>query len=214
MTDVRADETTADDTQDAPAAARRTRRGRWVAAVVVLGLLLVAAWQAAARTSRVEPGGVAQVSGGLALPDCVPSGNLWASFDDDEEVLAAQTIRNPSPWPVTVSTGDSEAYLLEPRSDDQDEQGSITSASGGVPDAARESVVVPGGQEATLWIHNPQRGVPPGSIWYTYDGVSLTVRALGIEREVWVPFSAGVLQVGGSQDSAVLSEALEGACAG
>lgn len=215
MTDVRTPGRATDQPEDT-AAIRRPRRGRWIAAVLVLLVLLgVTAWQVAARTARIEPGGVSWVDGGLVVPDCVPTGNLWASFDEDEEVLAAQTIRNSSPFPVTVTSQDPATHRLEPRGDEPYEQGSITGTSGDVPEAAEGSVVVPPGQDVTLWIHDPQgETLGSSSVWYTFDGVSLTVRALGVERDVWVPFSAGVLQVGGPQDSADLGRALEAVCAG
>lgn len=190
------------------------RRGRWVPVMLVVALLVgVAAWQGVARIGRIETG-PATMSDGLDLPDCIPQDGYWTSFATDEDVVAAHTLDNPSPWPVTVISTDPEAYRFQPLSEDPALDSMFAySVAGVVPDGTLSSVVVPPGRSVALWIINPQGVVVRGStVRYSFDGVPLRVRSLGVEREVYVPYQGTLYVGGGSRDSAELSEALAEAC--
>lgn len=74
---------------------------------------------------------------------------------------------------------------------------------------------MPPGRSVALWIVNPQGNIVSGSsVRYSFDGVPLKVRSLGVEREVYVPYQGTLYVGGGSRDSAELSEALAEACSG
>jgi hypothetical protein len=190
------------------------RRGRWVPVTLVVALLVgIAAWQGVARIGRIDTG-PATMSDGLDLPDCIPQDGYWTSFATDEDVVAAHTLDNPSPWPVTVISTDPEAYRFQPLSEDPALDSVFAySVAGVVPDGTLSSVVVPPGRSVALWIINPQGVIVRGStVRYSFDGVPLRVRSLGVEREVYVPYQGTLYVGGGSRDSAELSEALAEAC--
>jgi hypothetical protein len=193
----------------------RRRRRRWIPISLVVALLLgIAAWQGAARTGRIDTGSATISEGGLDLPDCVPQDDYWRSFGANEDVVVAHTLRNPSPWPVTVTSTDPEVYRFEPLDDDPAQDTVFAgSATGGVPDGTQSSVVVPPDRSVAMWIDNPQGDVTSGSmVRYSFDGVPLRVRSLGVEREVYVPYQGTLYVGGGSQDSVELGKALEEAC--
>jgi hypothetical protein len=197
----------------APAAVRR--RGRWVPVTLVVALLVgVAAWQGLARVGRIDTGFATLSERGLELPDCIPQDGYWTSFATDEDVVVAHTVRNPSPWPVTVISTDPEVYRFQPLSADPALDTAFgASPPGGLPEETRGSVVVPPGRSVVMWIHNPQGDIIRGStVQYSFDSAPLRIRSLGVEREVHVPYQ-GTLYVGGSaRDSAQLGKALEEAC--
>jgi hypothetical protein len=198
------------------AATPSRRRRRWIPATLVVALLVgIAAWQGAARIGRIETGSAAMSEGGLVLPDCIPQGDYWTSFGGAEEVVVAHTVRNPSPWPVTVISTDPEVYRFEPL-DESPAHDTVfgDSPSGGVPDGTRNAVAIPPGRSVAMWIHNPQGEVASGStVRYDFAGAPLRLRSLGVEREVFVPYQGTLYVGGGSQDSEELGEALEEACA-
>lgn len=192
------------------------RRRRWIPLTLVMALLVgVAAWQGAARIGRIDTG-PAMMADGLDLPDCIPQDGYWTSFATDEDVVAAHTLDNPSPWPVTVISTDPEVYRFAPLQEDPALDSVFGgSAAGVVPDGTQSSVVVPPGRSVALWIINPQGNIVSGSsVRYSFDGVPLKVRSLGVEREVYVPYQGTLYVGGGSRDSAELSEALAEACSG
>ena len=206
-------ETAAHSSAAAPAARLVRRRRGWIAGAVVVALLAaVVAWQVAARSVTVERGGVS-ITSGVELPDCLPS-EFWAMYYGNEDVVVAHTVRNPSPWTVTVTSPDPEVYRLEPASTESTsgwmfEEG----ADGGAPDDAGASVAIPPGGQTALWIVNPQSDAPTsGMVWRWWDSTTLTVRALGVEREVTVPLP-GTLYVGGAADRDGIERALQQACA-
>lgn len=191
------------------------RRGRWIPLTLVVALLAgVAAWQGLARIGRIDTGS-ATMSGGLDLPDCIPQGDYWTSFGTDEDVVVAHTLRNPSPWPVTVVSTDPEVYRFQPLSEDPAMDHTFAASDvGSLPEGTQSSVVVPPDRSVALWIHNPQGDIIRGStVRYSFDGALLKVRSLGVEREVHVPYQGTLYVGGGSRDSAELSAALEEACA-
>jgi hypothetical protein len=194
----------------------RRRRGSWIPVTVVVALFVgIAAWQGVARAGRIETGS-ASMSGGLVLPACIPSEGFWASFQADEEVVVAHTVRNPSPWPVTVISTDPEVYRFEPLEEDPaDDMLFATSPSDGVPAGTKSSVVVPPGREAGMWIVNPQGDMSIGPLgWRYFDGAPLRIRSLGVERDIYVPYHGTLHVGGGSRGSDKLSKALEEACSG
>lgn len=180
--------------------------------MVVALLVGIAAWQGVARLGRIETGS-SSYSLGMSLPGCLPSGNFWLMFGSDDDVVAGQTVRNPSPWPVTVISTDRDVYRFEPMPDDQRDDTMFVErpADGGVPDDTQTAVVIPPGREAVMWIVNPQGDahIERGG-WQGYAGAPLRVRSLGVERDVHMPYQ-GMLYVGGI-DSDSLGEALQEAC--
>lgn len=194
----------------------RRRRWRWIPVTLVVALLVgIAAWQGLARIGRIDTGSAA-MSDGLVLPGCIPQDDYWASFGTDEEVAVAHTLRNPSPWPVTVISTDPEVYRFEPLNEDPTLDGTFAGGvAGSVPDGTQSSVVVPPDRSVAMWIHNPQGNVVSGStVQYSFDGAPLRVRSLGVEREVNVPYHGTLYVGGGARDSAELGKALEEACSG
>ncbi|MGI5188398.1 hypothetical protein ACQEVI_09670 [Promicromonospora sp. CA-289599] len=192
------------------------RRGRWIPLTLVVALLVgVAAWQGAARIGRIDTGPAA-ISGGLDLPDCIPQDDYWTSFGTDEEVVVAHTLRNPSPWSVTVISTDPEVYRFEPLSEDPSGDDTFAAGdAGSPPEGTQSSVVVPPDRSVVMWIHNPQGNIVSGSsVRYSFDGVRLKVRSLGVEREVYVPYQGTLYVGGGSRSSEELSAALAEACSG
>lgn len=198
----------------------RARRSRWITGTVVVALLVgVVAWQLVARTvARVELGSFSHNGAGATLPDCVPGDGTWSMFGYDEDVVVVQNVRNPSPWPVMVISADPDAYRFEPMADQaRDDHATVASPAEGMPDPAATSdrVVIPPDREAVMWIINPQgdRSSEAGG-WITFDGAPLTIRALGVEREFYLPFR-GMLSVGGAEATAAgLDHALQEACKG
>jgi len=193
----------------------RRRRGSWIPIAVIVALFVgVAAWQAVARIGRIETGS-ASMAGGLVLPACIPHDDFWASFHEDEEVVVAQTVDNPSPWPVTVRSTDPEVYRFEPLDDDPvDDMTFGGSPDDGVPDGTVRSVAIPPGRSVGMWIVNPQGDTSMGPFgWRYFDGAPLRINSLGLERDVYLPYH-GTLYVGGSQGSDELSSALQEACQG
>lgn len=176
-------------------------------------LVGVAAWQGVARIGRIDTGSAA-MSGGLDLPDCIPQDDYWTSFGTDEDVVVAHTLRNPSPWPVAVVSTDPEVYRFQPLSEDPAMDHTFAASDeGSLPEGTQSSVVVPPGRSVALWIHNPQGEITRGStVRYSFDGVPLKVRSLGVERELVVPYQGTLYVGGGSRDSAELGKALAEAC--
>ena len=199
---------------------RRSRRWVRIAGGVVIVALVVSvvAWQLAARTAEVEPGSFSNSGAGATLPDCVPSDSgIWSMFGTDEDVVVLQTVRNFSPWPVTVISTDPEAYRFEPMADDfREDYTFVQDASDGPPPTTETSdrVVIPPDREAAMWIINPQGDLPPADGWRSFDGAPVKLRALGVERDFYLPFR-GTLTVGGDEATAGrLDRALQEACEG
>ena len=191
------------------------RRGRWVPVTLVVALLVgVAAWQGVARVGRIDTGPATLSEHGLVLPDCIPQDDYWTSFGTDEDVVVAHTLRNPSPWPVTVISTDPEVYRFEPLSGDPTMDNTFAAIDvDGPPVETQSSVVVPPDRSVVMWIHNPQGDIVSGSgVRYSFDGAPLKVRSLGVEREVYVPYQGTLYVGGGSWSSEELSAALEEAC--
>lgn len=198
---------------------RRPRRwvritGGVVVAVLVAGL---AAWQIAARTTEVEPGSSSHRGAGASLPDCVPFDDIWAMFGNDEDVVAVQAVRNSSPWPVTVMSTNPEAYRFEPMPDDfREDHLLLKDPADGPPSTTETSdrVVIAPGREAAMWIINPQGDLSYDGGWGAFDGAPVKLRALGVERDLHLPFH-GTLTVGGDEaTTARLDRALQEACEG
>ncbi|MEV0892003.1 hypothetical protein [Promicromonospora sp. NPDC050262] len=192
---------------------RRSRRTAWIvgAAVVVVALVAgIGVWQYAARSTRIVAEGVT-LSGGMAFPDCLPRMAL-AVYGTSDDVVVGQTLRNPSRWPVTVTSSDPEVYRFEALSDDPDDHSAVSSADGAEPADTSGQVVLPPGREATMWIVDPQRGsVQDSGVWYSFDEVPVTLRTLGVERESSLQLP-GTLYVGGGKDGDQLGAALQEAC--
>lgn len=189
----------------------RSRRTAWIvgAAVVVVALVAgIGVWQYAARSARIVAEG-ATLSGGMAFPDCLPRMAL-AVYGTGDDVVVGQTVRNPSRWPVTVISSDPEVFRFEAVSD---EPAGVSSADGASPADTSGQVVLPPGREVTMWIVDPQRGSVEDSstVWYSFDEVPVTLRALGVERESSVKLP-GTLYVGGGKDSDRLGSVLQEAC--
>ncbi|GAA2243437.1 hypothetical protein GCM10010413_52820 [Promicromonospora sukumoe] len=182
-------------------------------AVVVVALVAgIGVWRYAARSAQVEASGVTRHAG-MALPDCLPDMAL-AVYGGGDEVVVAQSVRNVSPWPVTVISQDPEAYRFEALSDDPADDTAVTGGTdGGAPAGTSDRVVLPAGRGVTMWIVDPQRGsVQESGVWYEFDQVPVTVRALGVERESSLRLP-GTLYVGGGADGGDrLGEALQEAC--
>ncbi|MFD7310945.1 hypothetical protein [Promicromonospora sp. NPDC059942] len=190
---------------------RRSRRTAWIvgAAVVVVGLVAgTGVWQYAARSTRIVAEG-ATLSGGMEFPDCLPRMAL-AVYGTTDDVLVGQTVRNPSRWPVTVTSSDPEVYRFEVPSDGP---AGVSSADGAPPADASGQVVLPPGGEVTMWIVDPQRHSIQDSttVWYEFSEVPVTLRTLGVERESSVQLP-GTLYVGGGKDGDQLGAALQEAC--
>lgn len=197
------------------------RRRRWVritVSVVVAVLVAgVVAWQIAARTSEVELGSASNSGAGATLPGCVPADEIWSMFGNDEDAVVVQTVRNPSPWPVTVISTDPEAYRFEPMADDfRDDYLFIKNPADGAPDASETSdpVVIPPDREAAMWIVNPQGDNSYTDGWGLFDGAPVKLRALGVERDFHLPYR-GKISVGGDEATTDrLDRALQEACKG
>jgi len=199
----------------------RRRPRRWVritggvaAGALAVGLVV---WQVAARTSEVESGSYSNSGAGATLPDCIPAdGDIWSMFGTDEDVVVLQTVRNPSRWPVTVISTNPEAYRFERMADDAREDHSfVQTVAEGAPDAAETSdrVTIPPNREAALWIIDPQGDLSSVDGWYTFEGAPVRLRALGVERDFYLPFR-GTLAVGGAEATTTrLGRALQQACA-
>jgi hypothetical protein len=201
-----------------PTPAPPPRRRRWIPVTIVVALLVgIAAWQGVARIGRVETGSASNGGAGMALPSCVPSGDMWAMFGSEEDVVVVQTVRNPSPWPVTVTSTEPDVVRFEPVSDDP--MGDLLldkDPRDGAPDTTVEQVVIPAGREAPMWIVDPLRGrntEDERGSWYGRFGTPVTLGSLGVERTVYVEFPGG-LYIGGIPDTTELGEALEEACEG
>lgn len=195
----------------------RRRHGRWVPIVVVVALVVgIGGWLGAAHIGRVETGSATMAEAGLVLPDCVPHDDYWTSFDETEDVVVAHTVHNPSPWPVTVISPDPEVYRFQPVGDDLALDTQFAAGpSDDFPAGTQSSVVLPPDRSVAMWIVNPQGNVIQNSlVRYTFDGVPLKVRSLGVEREVFMPYRGLLYVGGGSQSSEELSAALEEACKG
>ncbi|MFJ3407900.1 hypothetical protein [Promicromonospora sp. NPDC090134] len=195
-------------------------RGRRVVRIVGAGVALalvagVAAWQIAARTAVVGLGSGSHSGAGATLPDCVPGEGLWALFGTDEDVVLVQTVRNASPWPVTVISTIPDVFRFEPMADDfRDDYLYLKNAADGAPDRSQTSdrVVIPPDREATMWIVDPQGDLPISGGWMVFDTADLTVRVLGVERELPLPLQ-GMIAVGGAEPTAGrLDRALQEAC--
>jgi hypothetical protein len=137
-------------------------------------------------------------------------------FGAEEDVVVVQTVRNPSRWPVTVISTDPDVYRFEPMADDwRGDYTFVSDPAEGAPDRGDTSdrVVIPPDREATMWIINPQGDLsisPDG--WHLYEGTFVTVRALGVERELYLPFR-GAVSVGGRESTTTrLDRALQAAC--
>lgn len=197
---------------------RRPRRWIRITGGVVIAALVagVVAWQLAARTAEVELGSFSNSGAGATLPDCVPSDSgIWSMFGTDEDVVVLQTVHNPSPWPVTVISTDPEAYRFEPVADDfRGDYTFVSDPVDGPPPMAETSdrVVIPPGREAAMWVINPQRDLSSSGGWRTFEGALVKLRALGVERQFYLPFR-GTLSVGGTEATAArLDRALQQAC--
>lgn len=199
------------------AEARRSRRVvRIVGAAVALALVAgVAAWQIAARTAVVELGSGSSTGAAATLPDCVPGEGLWALFGTDEDVVLVQTVRNASPWPVTVISTNPDVFRFEPMADDVlDDYLYLKNAADGAPDRSQTSdrVVIPPDREATMWIVDPQGDLSISEGWHMFEIADLAVRVLGVERELPLPLQ-GKIAVGGAEPTAArLDRALQEAC--
>lgn len=197
----------------------RSRRPRWVrvtgTALVMALVAGIAAWQIAARTAEVEPGSSSNSGAGATLPGCVPSDDIWSMFGNDEDVVVLQTVRNPSPWPVTVISTDPEAYRFEPMAEDfRGDYTYVGDPVDGPPDAAETSdrVVIPPDREAAMWIINPQGDLSYDGGWGLFDGAPVKLRALGVERDFYLPFRATLAVGGGDASAGRLGKALQAAC--
>ncbi len=192
---------------------RRPRRWAWVvsAAVVVALVAGIGVWQYAARSARIVAEGVT-LSAGMTFPDCLPRMAL-AVYGTGDDVVVGQTVRNPSRWPVTVTSSDPEVFRFEALSDDPGDDTTVSSADGAAPADASGQVVLPPGREVTMWIVNPQQGSIQDSstVWYEFDEVPVTLRTLGVERESSIRLP-GTLYVGGGKDGDQLGAALQEAC--
>jgi hypothetical protein len=192
----------------------RRRRGRWIPVTVIVVLFVgIAAWQGVARIGRVETGSASNGGAGMSLPSCVPSGDVWAIFGRDEDVVVVQTVRNPSLWPVTVTSTEPDVIRFEPVSDDpMDDLLLDKDPRDGAPGTTVEQVVIPPGREAAMWIVNPpgDGGNERGS-WFGRFGTPVTLGSLGVERTTHVEFPGG-LYIGGIRDTTELGKALEEAC--
>ncbi len=198
----------------------RSHRPRWARVTgTALAVVLVAgvvAWQLAARATVVEPGSSSNSGAGATLPDCVPSDSgIWSMFGNDEDVVVLQTVRNPSRWPVTVISTNPEAYRFEPMADDfRDDYMYVKDPADGAPSTTETSdrVVIPPDREAAMWIINPQGDQSYADGWGLFDGAPVKLRALGVERDFYLPFR-GTLTVGGDEATAGrLDRALQEAC--
>ena len=189
------------------------RRTAWIVGVAVVVALVagIGVWQYAARDARIVAEGVT-LSGGMAFPDCLPRMAL-AVYGTSDDVVVGQTVRNPSRWPVTVTSSDPEAFRFEALSDDPADDTTVSSADGAAPADASGQVVLPPGREVTMWIVDPQRGSIQDSstVWYEFDEVPVTLRPLGVERESSIRLP-GTLYVGGGKDGEQLGAALQEAC--
>ena len=189
------------------------RRTAWIVGVAVVVALVagIGVWQYAARDARIVAEGVT-LSGGMAFPDCLPRMAL-AVYGTSDDVVVGQTVRNPSRWPVTVTSSDPEVYRFEALSDDPADDTTVSSADGAAPADASGQVVLPPGREVTMWIVDPQRGSIQDSstVWYEFDEVPVTLRTLGVERESSIRLP-GTLYVGGGKDGEQLGAALQEAC--
>jgi len=189
------------------------RRTAWIVGVAVVVALVagIGVWQYAARDARIVAEGVT-LSGGMAFPDCLPRMAL-AVYGTSDDVVVGQTVRNPSRWPVTVTSSDPEAFRFEALSDDPADDTTVSSADGAAPADASGQVVLPPGREVTMWIVDPQRGSIQDSstVWYEFDEVPVTLRTLGVERESSIRLP-GTLYVGGGKDGEQLGAALQEAC--
>ncbi|MFC8799781.1 hypothetical protein ACFT2C_18755 [Promicromonospora sp. NPDC057138] len=193
----------------------RRRRGSWIPVTVIVALFVgIAAWQGVARIGRVETGSSTS-SFGTSLPDCLPSGDDWTLFGGDDDVVVAHTVRNPSPWPVTVISTDPDVYRFEPVGDDRrldDTRFANRSADGGAPDGTQSAVIIPPGRSVAMWIVNPQGDVQLGNdTWQGYEGAPLRIRSLGVERDVNMPYR-GTLWVSGREDIDRMGKAMQEAC--
>ncbi|MFI8527059.1 hypothetical protein ACIGB8_21570 [Promicromonospora sukumoe] len=64
-----------------------------------------------------------------------------------------------------------------------------------------------------MWIVDPQRGsVQESGVWYEFDQVPVTLRALGVERESSLRLPGTLYVGGGADDGDRLGEALQEAC--
>ncbi|MFJ3407901.1 hypothetical protein [Promicromonospora sp. NPDC090134] len=193
---------------------RGSRRTAWIvgAAVVVVALVAgIGVWQYAARSARIVADGVT-LSGGMAFPDCLPRMAL-AVYGTRDDVVVGQTVRNPSRWPVTVTSSDPEVYRFGALSDEPGDDTAVSAApDGAAPADTSGQVVLPPGRAVTLWIVDPQRGsVQDSGVWYSFDEVPVTLRTLGVERESSLQLP-GTLYVGGGTDGDRLGAALQEAC--
>lgn len=195
---------------------RGRRAVRIVGAAVALVLVAgVAAWQIAARTAVVELGSMSSTGTGATLPDCVPGEDPWVMFGSDEDVVLVQTVQNSSRWPVTVISADPDVFRFEPMAEDfRGDYSFLKDPVDGAPDPSQTSdrVVVPPDREATMWIVDPQGDFSTSEGWYTFTTADLVVRVLGVERELDLPLR-GTIAVGGAEPTAGrLDRALQEAC--
>jgi hypothetical protein len=157
---------------------RRTVR---IAGVVAGVVVLLVAWWAVAARGTVETGS-SSWAGGHGDECAFPDDDVWAVYAADEQIVAVQTVRNPSPWPVEVVSSRPEAFRF---GEVLDEHTTYPYPGGGAPPAGETSdrVVVPAGEEVMMWVVDPFP--EDGSMLDGMEGIDDRTGLDGVDVQVW-----------------------------
>ncbi|GAA1979836.1 hypothetical protein GCM10009718_15840 [Isoptericola halotolerans] len=193
---------------------RRTARIAGVGAGVVV---LVGVWWAVSSQGVVETGS-SSWSPGYRDECAYPDEDVWALYAADEDVVAVQTVRNSSPWPVEVVSDRPDVFRFGAI---YDELAMFPSVDGVVPppDGTTDRAVVPAGEEIVMWIVEPfpeDGPMPHGSEVLSgrqgIGGADVRIWSLGLPHDAHVAFHGSLWQSGLTSDSAAFQRELGEMC--
>lgn len=196
----------------------RVRRSSALVAGALLLAAVLAGWWGLSASATVQAGSFQ--SGTSGHPDeCeFPDDDLWALFARDEEVVAMLTVRSDSRWSVEVTSLRPDAFRFDRRVVGPGDGFVFHDPSDGPPPEAgtADSVVIPPGSEAALWIVSPlDDGASVGAgARVGVDQAPVRVRSLGIARDTVIDFDRSLWISGLDSDSAEFRSQLDGLCAG
>lgn len=169
-------------------------RGRVIAAwmAVVVLAALAATWVVAGFNPSLEPVGVSwQSPAFVEHTDASTSDGeaTWVAWDDDDEAWASVVVRNPRPYPVTLSgMSTTDPAEVQVAAFDVEERGYFIGPQdvSPVPELRLRS-----GGSAVVLLHVSDRCVPMMAGGATgVDVATVKVTSLGITRTLEVPFPA------------------------
>lgn len=193
---------------------RRTARIVGVGAGVAV---LVGVWWAVSAQGVVETGS-SSWSPGYRDECSFPDNDVWTLFPADEDVVAVQTVRNSSPWPVEVVSDRPDVFRFGAV---YTELATFPSTDGVVPapEQTTDRAVVPAGEEVLLWITEPfpedgsmLDGTERINSRLGIAGADVRVWSLGIPHDARVEFHGSLWQSTLAADSAPFQRELGEMC--